>query len=220
MKYNIDFEREERRGFPEAIFCEGKELKEIIEIIGAMLNKKINVIATRVKEDVYEKVKEKFSDALYNKDARCITLKVIEKEKKGKVCIVTGGTADIPVAEEAKVSAEFYGCNVETIYDIGVAGIHRLFDNLDRIKDADIVIVVAGMEGALASVVTGLIDIPVIGVPTSIGYGSSMNGLSALLSMLNSCSPGLSIMNIDNGFGAGYNAALIIRKIYLQSKSI
>ena len=209
MKYNIDFNRGERRGFPEAIFCEGKELKEIIEIIRVMLDKKINIIATKAKPEVYEAVKEKIPEAMYNKDARCITIG--SKEKKGKVCIVTGGTADIPVAEEAKVSAEFYGCNVETIYDIGVAGIHRLFDNLDKIKEADIVIVVAGMEGALASVVTGLVDIPVIGVPTSIGYGTGIKGISALLSMLNSCSPGLIVVNIDNGFGAGYNAANIIK---------
>ncbi|MBU3200113.1 nickel pincer cofactor biosynthesis protein LarB [Clostridium estertheticum] len=206
----IDNHRELRVGYPEVIYCEGKTVKQIKGIVSLMLTKDVNILGTRATRVMYEGVKEICGDAQYNELARTIVIKRKETEPSSTyIALVTGGTSDIPVAEEAAVTAEIFGNKVERIYDVGVAGIHRLFDNLDVIRRAKVIITVAGMEGALTSVVGGLVDKPVIAVPTSVGYGASFKGLAALLSMLNSCSSGVSVVNIDNGFGAGYLASII-----------
>ena len=206
----IDNHRELRVGYPEVIYCEGKTVKQIKGIVSLMLTKDVNILGTRATKLMYEGVKEICGDAVYNELARTIVIKRKEVEPLSTyIALVTGGTSDIPVAEEAAVTAEIFGNRVERVYDVGVAGIHRLFDNLDVIRRAKVIITVAGMEGALTSVVGGLVDKPVIAVPTSVGYGASFKGLAALLSMLNSCSSGVSVVNIDNGFGAGYLASII-----------
>ena len=175
-----------------------------------MLNKDINILGTRANKEIYYAIKSFYPSVKYNELSKTI---IIEKYKskltESYIAIVTAGTSDIPVAEEAAITAEIFGNKIEKIYDVGVAGIHRLFNNLEKIKNAKVIIVVAGMEGALASVVGGLVDKPVIAVPTSVGYGANFGGLSALLSMLNSCASGVSVVNIDNGFGAGYLASMI-----------
>ena len=209
---NIDHHRKLRTGYPEAVFCQGKKPQQIAEIMKGLADKNANVIGTRATVTDYEAVKEVLPEVEYFEDARIIALlrdKVPHAE--GTIAVVTAGTADIPVAEEAAVTAEALGNKVDRIYDVGVAGIHRLFAKLDRIREARVVIVVAGMEGALASVVGGLVESPVIAVPTSIGYGANLGGISALLSMLNSCANGVGIVNIDNGFGAAYLASNINR---------
>ncbi len=209
---NIDHHRKLRTGYPEAVFCQGKKPEQIAEIMKGLADKNANVIGTRATAADYEAVKAVLPEAEYFDDARIIALlrdKVPHTE--GTIAVVTAGTADIPVAEEAAVTAEALGNKVDRIYDVGVAGIHRLFAKLDRIRAAKVVIVVAGMEGALASVVGGLVESPVIAVPTSIGYGANLGGISALLSMLNSCANGVGIVNIDNGFGAAYLASNINR---------
>ncbi len=209
---NIDHHRKLRTGYPEAVFCQGKKPEQIAEIMKGLADKNANVIGTRATLNDYEAVKAVLPDAEYFADGRIIALlrdKLSHTE--GTIAIVTAGTADIPVAEEAAVTAEALGNRVDRIYDVGVAGIHRLFAKLDRIRKARVVIVVAGMEGALASVVGGLVDSPVIAVPTSIGYGANLGGVSALLSMLNSCANSVGIVNIDNGFGAAYLASNINR---------
>lgn len=206
----IDYHRELRNGYPEVIYCEGKDVGHIQQIVGEMLKGNNNILATRASENVYKAIKEICPDAEYHPLARIITVKRKEVSVPDSyIAVVTGGTSDIAVAEEAAITAEMLGNRVERIYDVGVAGLHRLLGNLDRITHAKVVIAVAGMEGALASVVGGLVDKPVLAVPTSIGYGANFNGLSALLSMLNSCSSGVAVMNIDNGFGAGYMASMI-----------
>ncbi|MGH4051920.1 MAG: nickel pincer cofactor biosynthesis protein LarB [Clostridium sp.] len=206
----IDNHRELRVGYPEVIYCAGKTTEQIKDIVSLMLTKNVNILGTRASKLMYEGVKEVCGDAQYNELARTIVIKRKEVEIQSTyIALVTGGTSDIPVAEEAAITAEIFGNRVERIYDVGVAGIHRLFENLDVIRRAKVVITVAGMEGALTSVVGGLVDKPVIAVPTSVGYGASFNGLAALLSMLNSCSSGVSVVNIDNGFGAGYLASII-----------
>ncbi|MBU3111578.1 nickel pincer cofactor biosynthesis protein LarB [Clostridium lacusfryxellense] len=206
----IDNHRELRVGYPEVIYCEGKTVQQIKDIVSLMLTKDVNILGTRASKSMYEGVKEVCGDAQYNELARTIVIKRKEVEIQDTyIALVTGGTSDIPVAEEAAITAEIFGNRVERIYDVGVAGIHRLFENLDVIRHAKVIITVAGMEGALTSVVGGLVDKPVIAVPTSVGYGASFNGLAALLSMLNSCSSGVSVVNIDNGFGAGYLASII-----------
>ena len=209
---NIDHHRKRRTGYPEAVFCQGKKPEQIAEIMKGLADKNANVIGTRATLNDYEAVKAVLPDAEYFADARIIAL-LRDKlpHTEGTIAIVTAGTADIPVAEEAAVTAEALGNRVDRIYDVGVAGIHRLFAKLDRIRKARVVIVVAGMEGALASVVGGLVDSPVIAVPTSIGYGANLGGVSALLSMLNSCANSVGIVNIDNGFGAAYLASNINR---------
>jgi NCAIR mutase (PurE)-related protein len=215
----IDHHRELRTGFPEVIFCPGKSIEQIVGIVQQMLLKENNIMASRASESVFEAVKNIAPQAEYYKEAR--TIFVQKKEiipSRSKVLVVTGGTSDIPVAEEAVVTAEKLGCRVERLYDVGVAGIHRLLSNQHRLDEAQVIIAVAGMEGALASVVGGLTDKPVIAVPTSIGYGANFGGLAALLAMLNSCASGISVVNIDNGFGAGFMAATIIRQIELNSK--
>lgn len=209
---NIDHHRKLRTGYPEAVFCQGKKPHQIAEIMKGLAAKNENVIGTRATRKDFEAVKEILPEAEYFEDARIIAvLKDRLPHTDGVIAVVTAGTADIPVAEEAAVTAEALGNKVDRIYDVGVAGIHRLFDKLERIRAARVVIVVAGMEGALASVVGGLVESPVIAVPTSIGYGANLGGISALLSMLNSCANGVGIVNIDNGFGAAYMASNINR---------
>lgn len=209
----LDIERQKRRGCSEAVFCSCKTDEELIEIFKTFKANGQNAIGTRSSEEQFEILKKELPEIKYNKKARVLTLIQNEIEKTGEIAICTGGTGDIPVAEEAAVTAEFYGSNVTKYYDIGVAGIHRLFDKIDDIRKANVIIAVAGMEGALGGILAGLVDIPVIAVPTSIGYGTSFEGLSALLTMLNSCAEGMTVVNIDNGFNAGYSANQINRKI-------
>jgi len=212
----IDHHRQIRRGFPEVIFCPGKTNEQIIKILETLAVKGNNVLATRAEPDVFEALvkTDKFPKARYEKLAKAIVLEQNELQASKTVLpIVTAGTADLPVASEAKVTAEIMGQRTELICDVGVAGLHRLFKHLPKLQSANVVIVVAGMEGALASVVGGLVSCPVIAVPTSVGYGSSFEGLSALLTMLNSCSAGVTAVNIDNGFSAAVTATLINKKI-------
>lgn len=206
----IDNHREIRVGYPEVIYCAGKTVEQVKGIVEFMNTKDNNILGTRATREMYEQVKKVCENAEYNELARTITVRKKDvKLTDTYIAVVTAGTSDLPVAEEAAVTAEIFGNRVERINDVGVAGIHRLFNKLDIIREAKVVIAVAGMEGALASVVGGLVDKPVIAVPTSIGYGANFGGLSALLSMLNSCSSGTSVVNIDNGFGAGYLASMI-----------
>ena len=209
----LDKDRVRRRGNSEAVFCECKTSEQLIEIFKSFNADGQNVIGTRVSKEQYEDLKKVFENIQYNEKGRTLKLIANPVEKVGEVAICTGGTGDIPVAEEAADAAEFYGSNVKKYYDIGVAGIHRLFDNIEEIKKANVIIAVAGMEGALGSIITGMVDVPVIAVPTSVGYGSSFKGLSALLTMLNSCAEGMTVVNIDNGFNAGYSACQINKKI-------
>ena len=200
----VDHHRHLRQGAPEVIYCEGKTSAQIRAIAEKMLAKGSDVLATRADKDVFDALKELDVCARYNELARAV---VIEHTKKpptdGKVLVITAGTTDIPVAEEAAVTANAFGSSVETMYDVGVSGIHRLLGNKELLYAARVIVVAAGMDGALASVVGGLVDKPVIAVPTSVGYGASFGGIAALLTMLNSCAPGVAVMNIDNGFGAG-----------------
>jgi len=205
----IDHHRSLRTGVPEVIYCEGKSVSQIVGIAKRMAKNHFNILGTRVKLNVFETISEQFGDCRYYHEARMVVFNPRPVPKKGRIAVVCAGTSDIPVAEEACVTAETFGNNVSRVFDVGVAGIHRLLDSCDDIFDANVAVVVAGMEGALASVVGGLVSCPVIGVPTSIGYGASFGGIAALLSMLNSCASGVSVVNIDNGFGAGYQANLI-----------
>jgi len=207
----IDNQRQLRKGFPEVIFCQGKTLEQITKIAQRIKETEGKMIATRAAPDVYQEIKKIIPEVTYFKEARIVAVAVEEKKQVSSkfILLVSGGTADIPVAEEAAVIAELMGNRVERLYDVGVAGLHRLLINSKKLLAANVLIVVAGMEGALPSVVGGLVDKPVIAVPTSVGYGVSFKGLSALLTMLNSCAPGLAVVNIDNGFGAGYMASLI-----------
>lgn len=207
----IDNHRALRNGYPEVIFCEGKTLDHINGIILKMIEMgENNILATRASKEVYESVKAITDKAEYYELARIIIIRRQEIDKTpSKILVCTGGTADIPVAEEAAVTAEVLGNEVDRLFDVGVAGLHRLLSKIDIITSANVIICVAGMEGALASVVGGLVDVPVIAVPTSVGYGASFGGVAALLSMLNSCASGTSVVNIDNGFGAGYLASMI-----------
>ncbi|WDC84548.1 nickel pincer cofactor biosynthesis protein LarB [Caloramator sp. mosi_1] len=209
----LDYHRGIRVGYPEVIYCEGKELEHLKRIVEDMLKQDRNILATRVSKEAYNAILEVTDNLVYSEVARVCVINPKEIEKIGLVAVVTGGTADIKVAEEAAITLETFGNNVDRIYDVGVAGIHRLFNNLERIRRANVVVAVAGMEGALASVVAGLVDVPVIAVPTSVGYGANFNGLSALLTMLNSCAAGVSVVNIDNGFGAGYIASTINKRV-------
>lgn len=206
----VDHHRNLRNGYPEVIYCEGKTLEQIKAITEKLIEKQNNIMATRASADVFNIIKEVDNNCIYYKEARIV---IVNKKKinlsKKKIAVISAGTADIPVAEEAAVTAETMGNSVDRIYDVGVSGIHRLFANIERINSANIIIVVAGMEGALASVIGGIADKPIVAVPTSIGYGASFNGLSALLTMLNSCANGISVVNIDNGFGAGYFASMV-----------
>jgi len=206
----IDHHRIKRKGFPEVIYGEGKTPEQVAKIAKRIWDQGHNVLATRADAKHFKAVKKILKQAEFHKTAKIIT--IINKKTKGSfIAIVTAGTADLPVAEEAAVTAEFLGNKVEKIYDVGIAGIHRLIKNLPKVNKCRVVIVVAGMEGALPSVLGGLIDKPIIAVPTSVGYGASFKGLSALLTMLNSCAPGVAVVNIDNGFGAAVVAHSIIR---------
>jgi pyridinium-3,5-biscarboxylic acid mononucleotide synthase len=206
----IDTHRELRTGYPEVIFGQGKTADQVAGIIGFMLTHDNNILATRVQEETYLKVLEICPEAVYNAVARTITVKKKETAVPSSfISIITAGTSDLPVAEEAAVTAEIFGNRVERVVDVGVAGIHRLYNKLPLIRQARVHIVVAGMEGALPSIVGGLVDRPVIAVPTSVGYGANFGGLSALLGMLTSCASGISVVNIDNGFGAGFLASMI-----------
>ncbi|MCW3488877.1 nickel pincer cofactor biosynthesis protein LarB [Dethiobacter alkaliphilus] len=208
----VDHHRCLRQGFPEVIFCPGKTTEQIVQIARRMADTTANVLATRATPEVFAALSEVFPDAEYHELAKAV---VVNRDQtdcgRGMVLVVAAGTADLPVAEEAALTVEVMGSRVERLYDVGVAGIHRLFDNHDKLMSANVLVVVAGMEGALASVVGGLVDKPIIAVPTSVGYGANFGGLSALLTMLNSCATGVSVVNIDNGFGGGYSAALINR---------
>jgi len=208
----IDTHRELRVGYPEVIYCPGKTIVQIQNIVQAMVKRQTNVLATRASEEIFTAIQNICPDAVYHPLARAVTIRsnaIVAQD--GYIAVVTAGTSDLPVAEEAAVTAEFCGNHVQKIVDVGVAGIHRLFDKLDVIRKARGIIVVAGMEGALPSIVGGLVDKPVIAVPTSVGYGASFQGLAALLTMLNSCAAGVCVVNIDNGFGAGYMASMINR---------
>ncbi|PUU93755.1 MULTISPECIES: nickel pincer cofactor biosynthesis protein LarB [Halanaerobium] len=206
----VDNHRSLRNGFPEVIYCEGKSLDEIEGIVKEMLKHENNILASRASQEIYQRIKEIAPEAVYHERPRMIFIEKQKLEKtKSKILVVSGGTSDIPVAEEAVITAEALGNSVERLYDVGVAGIHRLLGNLDILNDAEVIITVAGMEGALASVVGGLVDKPVIAVPTSVGYGANFGGVSALLTMLNSCASGIGVVNIDNGFGAAYLASTI-----------
>lgn len=222
----VDHHRVIRKGFPEVIFCQGKTNIQIAQIFGKLAKKGNTVIATRATKDNFKAVSKAFKKAVYHEEARMISLHTNPKSKtlnskkylnfklkksKRVICVITAGTADIPVAEEAAVTAELLGNGVKRIYDVGVAGIHRLFAKMDEIHKSSVIITVAGMEGALASVVAGLVAAPVIAVPTSVGYGANFKGLSALLTMMNSCAPGVAVVNIDNGFGAGVMAHTILK---------
>ncbi|MGD2125493.1 MAG: nickel pincer cofactor biosynthesis protein LarB [Desulfobacteraceae bacterium] len=210
----IDHHRSLRRGHSEIIFGEGKAVSDILAIIERMLEKGENIMVTRLSPDKAEQVRAKYPDSVYHDRSRALTLTThpLKIHGRGAVLVISAGTSDIPVAEEAAVTARFMGNEVDTIYDLGVSGIHRLLGHREQILRASVIIVVAGMEGALPSVVGGLVDKPVIAVPSSVGYGASFEGIAALLGMLNSCAAGVTVVNIDNGFGAGYAASLINRK--------
>jgi len=213
----VDTHRSIRKGFPEVIYCQGKSIPQIKEIVKKLTTNHSNIMATRADAKAFKAIRSVVSKARYHEMARIVTVGNGEKaclpagRAHSKVLVITAGTADMPVAEEAAVTAEFLGNRIEKLYDVGVAGIHRLLGNMAKFSDAKVIIVVAGMEGALASVVGGLTDKPVIAVPTSVGYGASFKGLAALLAMLNSCAPGVAVVNIDNGFGAGVMASIINR---------
>jgi NCAIR mutase (PurE)-related protein len=208
----VDIDRQKRRGIAEVIYCPGKTKAHLKKISWELIRNKQNLLLTRLDKEVFSYLKKSIPRLKYNSLARLgFFLANPLPVKKGFVAVICAGTSDLPVAEEAAVTLEVTGNRVEKIYDVGVAGVHRLAHNMDKIKNAQVIVVVAGMEGALASLVSGLVSSPVIAVPTSCGYGASFGGLAALLTMLNSCSPGVAVVNIDNGFGAGYFASLINR---------
>ena len=207
----LDHHRALRSGFGETVFCQGKPAPYLVEIYRKFYERDGEVLGTRASEEQFELVKSVVPEVQYDSISRILKVEQADKERKGCVAVCTGGTADIPIAEEAAQTAEYFGCHVDRIYDVGVAGIHRLLSQRDRIRNANCIIAVAGMEGALGTVIAGLADCPVIAVPTSVGYGASFHGLSALLTMLNSCANGISVVNIDNGYGAGYLATQINR---------
>ena len=208
---HVDHHRNIRNGYPEVIYCEGKSDEHILGIIEVMNEKGSNILGTRCKKETFDKILNLYPHARYDLLSKILTIENedIKDEGKGTILIVTGGTSDIPVADEAYYTALFFGNKVERLYDVGVAGIHRLLNNRKKIEKARVIIAVAGMEGALPSVIGGLVDVPVIAVPTSVGYGANFNGLAPLLAMLNSCASGISVVNINNGFGAGYLASII-----------
>ena len=207
----LDFHRKLRTGFGETVFCQGKPDEYLIEINQRIYERDGEVLGTRATKEQYELVKRRISQVVYDPVSRILKIEREGKERKGNVIVCTGGTADIPVAEEAAQTAEYFGCMVDRIYDVGVAGIHRLLSKRERLAGANCIVAAAGMEGALGTVVAGLVECPVIAVPTSVGYGASFHGLSALLTMINSCANGISVVNIDNGYGAGYVATQINR---------
>ncbi|MEG0962140.1 MAG: nickel pincer cofactor biosynthesis protein LarB [Lachnospiraceae bacterium] len=207
----LDHHRALRSGFGETIYCEGKTKEQLVKIYESFAIRGENVLGTRATKEQYEAVKAMIPNVEYEETGRILSLKFKKIMLIGEIAVCTGGTTDIPVAEEAALTAEFFGCKVNRIYDVGVAGIHRLLSKTEEIRRANCIVAIAGMEGALGGVIAGLVERPVIAVPTSVGYGANFHGLSALLTMLNSCAEGLSVVNIDNGFGAGYMAAQINR---------
>lgn len=207
----LDSHREIRSGFPEVVYCSGKADKYLVSIYQKLWEENGEVFGTRADSHQYGLVKEILPQVTYDEVSHILKIEKDGKERYGKIAVCTAGTADIPVAEEAAQTAEYFGSNVERVYDVGVSGLHRLLSRLEVIQEANCVVAVAGMEGALASVIGGLVSRPVIAVPTSVGYGASMHGLSALLTMINSCANGIAVVNIDNGYGAGYIATQINR---------
>lgn len=213
----LDHHRGLRKGFPEVVFCQGKSPQQVVELIAELSKRNNRVMATRADEETFEAVREAIPEARYYSQARIVVVDrgegepIRPSEDEGYILVVSAGTSDMPVAEEAAVTAEVLGSRVERLYDVGVAGLHRLLGRRQKLFAAKVIIAVAGMEGALASVVGGLVACPVIAVPTSVGYGASFDGLAPLLTMLNSCAPGVAVVNVDNGFGAGYFAHNIMR---------
>lgn len=208
----VDRHRALRSGFPEVVFCEGKTMEQIVEIAGRICAAGDTLLATRANKEIYRRIRQEFPSAVYHPAARVVTVEKAKRRRApGFIAVVSAGTADLPVAEEAAVTAEVMGCRVRRFYDVGVAGLHRLISKMPALSRAKAIVVAAGMEGALPSVVGGLVGKPVVAVPTSVGYGASFGGIAALLGMLNSCAAGVTVVNIDNGFGAGYAAALIAR---------
>ncbi len=206
----LDTHRALRKGFPEVIFCAGKTPEQVLQIAGKYYSRGRRLLLTSVTPEQARKIRARFKSAVWHQPARCITIeKQPQKKRCGFIGIVCAGTSDLPVAEEAAVTAEIMGNRVERIFDVGVAGLHRLLSRLETLQRANVLVVIAGMEGALPSVVCGLVSNPVIAVPTSVGYGANLGGIAALLSMLNSCSSGITVVNIDNGFGGGYAASQI-----------
>lgn len=206
----VDHDRLERNGKAEVIFGQGKTVQQLLDITRSLIKHGQDVLITRLSAEKAHAFLKEEPDAVYHESARILTVQLSEKKQTDSwIAVVCAGTSDLPVAEEARLTAEFYGNTVKTIYDAGVAGLHRLIADLDKLQNAKVVVAVAGMEGALPSVVAGLVRVPVIAVPTSVGYGASFGGIAALLAMLNSCGSGLSVVNIDNGFGAGYLASMI-----------
>ena len=206
---SLDLSRNKRNGFPEIIYGEGKTKEQIEKIIESLEKENLPVLATRVDSEKGRYLLEKIPYGFYYETARAFVVNPTPIQSEHYIAVVTAGTSDMPVAEEAAITAETFGNPVKRIYDVGVAGIHRLFNRLDDIRGASVIIVIAGMEGALVSVVAGLVDVPVIAVPTSVGYGSNLQGLTTLMSMLTSCASGVTVVNIDNGFGAAYSASMI-----------
>lgn len=207
----LDTDRKRRTGFAEVVYCSGKTTEQLIRIFERIYKAEGEVLGTRASREQYDALRQHFPELEYKADAHILKIEKPDKVRIGKIAVCTAGTADIPVAEEAALTAEFFGTDVIRVYDVGVSGIHRLLSQLEEIQSANCVIAVAGMEGAMASVLGGLVKNPVIAVPTSVGYGASMNGLSALLTMINSCANGIAVVNIDNGYGAGYMASQINR---------
>ncbi len=214
----LDTHRKLRSGFAEVVFCSGKADEHLLRIYERIYEAEGEVLGTRASKEQAALIQDKFSEAEYDALSRILKIEKKDKKRIGQIAVCTAGTADIPVAEEAAQTAEFFGNRIERIYDVGVSGIHRLLSRVETIQSANCVVAVAGMEGALASVIGGLVDKPVIAVPTSIGYGASMNGLSALLTMITSCANGIAVVNIDNGYGAGYMAAQI-NKLAVHEKN-
>ena len=206
---SLDLSRNKRNGFPEIIYGEGKTKEQIEQIIHSLEKENLPVLATRVNSEKGRYLLEKIPHGFYYETARAFVVNPTPIQSEHYIAVVTAGTSDMPIAEEAAITAETFGNPVKRIYDVGVAGIHRLFNRLDDIRGASVIIVIAGMEGALVSVVAGLVDVPVIAVPTSVGYGSNLQGLTTLMSMLTSCASGVTVVNIDNGFGAAYSASMI-----------
>lgn len=207
----LDHHRKLRSGFGEVVYCSGKTTDHLVKIFKSFYDEGIDVLGTRASKEQFLAVKDIVTNAKYDELSKIIKIQEENTERKGLIAICTGGTSDIPVAEEAAQTAEFFGSNVMRVYDVGIAGIHRLLSKIDDIRKANCIVAVAGMEGALAGVIAGLVDKPVIAVPTSVGYGANFSGLSALLTMINSCAEGIAVVNIDNGFGAGYMSTQINR---------
>ena len=207
----VDMQREIRSGYPEVVYCSGKADDHLLHIFETLYRENGEVLGTRASKEQYALVKQSIPEVIYDEISRILKIEKLEKQKKGRIAVCTAGTADIPVAEEVAQTAEYFGNFVERVYDVGVSGLHRLLAKIEDIRLANCVVAVAGMEGALASVIGGLVERPVIAVPTSVGYGASMGGISALLTMINSCANGIAVVNIDNGYGAGYMASQINR---------